>query len=294
MGVAAYLTYFLSKPKRAQMERHILRPVGQRIVMLILFGIILSCSFGRTNWAEQTAPDIPKTQQQDDNRDTESHQTEFSDTQLALVNQVFASRLLEVASEYKQFGRVDQKMRWSPTLCTVPPQPPKNLGSMSASESLETHGKKLYYLYARKPWQYQSNVWGFGADSGPIRAPLGQVLVKEAWHPVKVDGSRTVQPKLDGADRVSDSAPKVSKRPYAVSGKQRYQAGKKKGLYIMFKTLETTPGTDRGWVYGTVSADGKKVTSVGMVQNCMECHHDAPHDRQIGLPIVDVTGVITP
>ena len=51
----------------------------------------------------------------------------------------------------------------------------------------------------------------------------------------------------------------------------------------MFKTKEGTPGTDRGWVYGTVSADGTTVTSVGLVKNGMQCHQDAPYDRQIGL-----------
>ena len=44
-----------------------------------------------------------------------------------------------------------------------------------------------------------------------------------------------------------------------------------------------TPDTDEGWVYGTVSADGKTVTSAGRVQSCMNCHQDAPHDRLFGV-----------
>jgi hypothetical protein len=52
----------------------------------------------------------------------------------------------------------------------------------------------------------------------------------------------------------------------------------------MFKLDPKTPGTDEGWVYGTVSADGKQVTSAGRVESCMRCHQKAPHDRLFGLP----------
>lgn len=194
--------------------------------------------------------------------------SKLSEAQTMLVNQLFSSRLFEIASEYKQYQRVDQAVRWSPLLCYVPPRPPANQASLSASDSEETHGKKLYYLYARKPSEYKSNIWGLSESEGgkAVRAPLGQVLVKEAWHPVKLDSSK-----------------REESEPYAVLGKEKYHAGDKKGLFIMFKMLESTPGTDQGWVYGTVSADGKKVTSVGLVENCMQCHRDAPRDRQIGL-----------
>jgi hypothetical protein len=52
----------------------------------------------------------------------------------------------------------------------------------------------------------------------------------------------------------------------------------------MFKVDPKTKDTDNGWVYGTVTADGKKVTSSGKVESCMKCHQDAPHDRVFGLP----------
>jgi hypothetical protein len=52
----------------------------------------------------------------------------------------------------------------------------------------------------------------------------------------------------------------------------------------MFKLDPSTPGTDRGWAYGTVTADGKQVTSAGRVESCMRCHRKAPHDRLFGLP----------
>ena len=52
----------------------------------------------------------------------------------------------------------------------------------------------------------------------------------------------------------------------------------------MFKTDPQTPGTDEGWVYGTVTPDGQQVTSAGRVESCMMCHQGAPHDRLFGLP----------
>src|SRR5437870_10625362 len=69
-----------------------------------------------------------------------------------------------------------------------------------------------------------------------------------------------------------------------------YRPAARSGLFIMFKTEPGTPGTDEGWVYGTVTADGKQVTSAGRVESCMACHRDAPHDRLFGLPVEVRTG----
>ncbi len=71
--------------------------------------------------------------------------------------------------------------------------------------------------------------------------------------------------------------------PFASKDGKLYRAGEKSTLFIMVKVSPGTPGTDDGWVYGTVTADGKQVTSAGMVQNCMACHQGAPHDRLFGL-----------
>jgi hypothetical protein len=157
-------------------------------------------------------------------------------------------------------------------LCLQRPSPPEHLASLSASDSEATHGRKLYFLYARKPWEYKGNVWGLARGNSKrdaVRAPLGQVLVKEAWEPVKADPAQAANAN--------------QKRAFAMDGDVMYHAGDKNGLFIMFKTMPGTPHTDQGWVYGTVSADGKQVTSVGLVQNCMQCHVDARYDRQIGL-----------
>jgi hypothetical protein len=57
----------------------------------------------------------------------------------------------------------------------------------------------------------------------------------------------------------------------------------KNGLFIVMRMGPSTPNSDEGWVYGTVTADGTKVTSAGRVQSCMECHVGAPHERLFGL-----------
>ena len=52
----------------------------------------------------------------------------------------------------------------------------------------------------------------------------------------------------------------------------------------MVKLDPSTPDTDAGWVYGTVSADGKQVNASGRIASCMKCHQQAKHDRLFGLP----------
>jgi hypothetical protein len=63
-----------------------------------------------------------------------------------------------------------------------------------------------------------------------------------------------------------------------------YHAKEKGPLFVMFKVGPRTPGTDEGWVYGTATADGKRVTSAGWVESCMKCRQEAPHDRLFGPP----------
>lgn len=73
--------------------------------------------------------------------------------------------------------------------------------------------------------------------------------------------------------------------PYARTNGKLYRAWGKEGLFILFKLDPQTPGTDEGWVYGTVTADGKQVTSAGRVEACMSCHQRAPYDRLFGMPV---------
>jgi hypothetical protein len=74
------------------------------------------------------------------------------------------------------------------------------------------------------------------------------------------------------------------KIPVYVKDQIQYRAAKPAGLFIMTKLKPDAPGTDEGWVYGTVAPDGKTVTSAGRVESCMNCHRDAKHDRLFGFP----------
>jgi hypothetical protein len=58
----------------------------------------------------------------------------------------FHKEILKVAAEYKKWGRVDDEMRWAPGLCRSP-----NPGQVyiSSSKDDDTHGKKLYSLFAK-------------------------------------------------------------------------------------------------------------------------------------------------
>jgi len=156
----------------------------------------------------------------------------------------FREKLLEIAAEYQNYGKVDDMARWAPWLCSLP-LPPK--ARLSASTDGGTHGRKVYYLFAKNRDAYMKKE----------PSPTGQVVVKESW-----------MPNLDSAGKAIAGGAKPTE---------------KRDLFIMYKLDAKTPGTDQGWVYGTTTADGKTVTSVGRVQSCMSCHIQTDNDRLFGL-----------
>src|SRR5690242_7517422 len=54
--------------------------------------------------------------------------------------------MLQIAAGYSQWGRVDDVARWAPFLCSVPI---RGVHRFSQSDDPETHGQKIYALYAR-------------------------------------------------------------------------------------------------------------------------------------------------
>jgi hypothetical protein len=179
--------------------------------------------------------------------------------------------LQEIAAHYSDWGRVDDQMRWAPTLCAMP-QPARARISASSHES--THGRKLYTLYAKDPVAYGVPKSFTPAPEHPGLAGLKQVLVKEAFRPVETANN----PGMDfGRDLL----------PAEHDGK-RYLPGEPMGLYVVFKPSKPIAETDAGWVYGTISADGKTVTSAGKVASCMGCHVDAKHERLFGTDPIKV------
>ena len=56
-----------------------------------------------------------------------------------------------------------------------------------------------------------------------------------------------------------------------------------KTLFVMTRVPAQTPGTDEGWVYGTLTPDGRTVTGSGRIEACMDCHAGANRERLFGL-----------
>jgi hypothetical protein len=180
---------------------------------------------------------------------------------------------------------VDDAARAAPTDCRMTSLPPRL--RRTASADAETHGgDKVYAMFAKDPAPYRAltGLDALYARDEPMDVDgtegCSQVLVKEAFRPVEVAGGRPhlVELAADGSDDVRKRL-----RPAEKDGR-RLAPGERIGLFVMFRVDPKTPGTDDGWVYGTVTADGKTVTAAGRVASCMRCHETAPHGRLFGLP----------
>jgi len=197
--------------------------------------------------------------------------------------------LLDIAYRYKSWDRVSDAANWAPELCRVPPP-----SGVLVSESMDkdTHGRKLYFLFAKDGPAYSQLSYGIDrsipagasarsytpidSDSAP-NSPVGQVLVKESWHPVEID------PKSVPVNRNAAEDERNHPDTYAFthSGKV-FTTGEQGPLFIMYKVDPATPGTDEGWIYATMTADRTQVTSAGRVESCMACHTQTPKDRLFG------------
>jgi hypothetical protein len=208
----------------------------------------------------------------------------------AKIQRQFLERLLEIARTYPSYRRENAAMDFklairqcSFALTSAPsfPQDESPDLTVSSSRDASTHGMKLYLLFAKLP--LPNSVVDVPARWNPV----GQSVVKETWLPeeIKDDGKplKVVRRKVKVATN-NGLEERVEKFvPYVRKDFRLYHACKRAGLFIMFKVDPKTPGTDEGWVYGTVTADLKNVTSAGTVPSCMKCHQKAPYDRLFGL-----------
>jgi hypothetical protein len=195
--------------------------------------------------------------------------------------------LLEIAREYKNYIRVSDSAQWAPELCRAPAP-----GGVleSTSKDATTHGKKLYFLFARDDKDYSAIGWStydVKPDSKPFTAAVGQVIVKESFKPVEVTDEKSVPapPKPDPNDPNRGlTRPRDLPDDYTRDAAGRlYHTGDPAGLFIMAKVADTEkPGADRGWIYATTSPDLKEVTAFGRIDSCMECHTKTTHDRLFG------------
>jgi Cytochrome P460 len=173
----------------------------------------------------------------------------------------FDARLLDEARAYAGWTKVTSMFGWASTDCAAPgPQPTLHAGT---SKDDATHGQKLFHLFAKNNSAYVSDY--------KKPAPIGQVIVKESWHPVLVPPEPEEKPKRPGPDTVLREG-------------KLYRKGERMGLFVMLKVGGKVAGTDQGWVYGVVSGDGTRVLASGRIASCMGCHDNAPGDRLFGPP----------
>jgi hypothetical protein len=168
----------------------------------------------------------------------------------------FDARMLEIARDYPRWTRIRSSLAWALADCDVPID---RSVFASRSEDDATHGRKLYYLFARDAAAYARREGS---------AAAGQTLVKESWTPVEV---------------APDAGHPITE--VAVRDGKPHRAGARTGLFVMTKLDPATPETDGGWVYGIVSGDGARVIAAGRLGACAGCHAGAPRDRLFGPPL---------
>jgi hypothetical protein len=179
------------------------------------------------------------------------------DTYASLV-----AKVKEIAATYTSYGRVDDELRWAPWLCRMPMPATAH---PSTSQDAATHGRKLYSVFVRDHEHYPD-------------AQIGQVVVKESWVPELTTFAKQAIPYAEQPHGIEAD----HFVPYAVGEDGKvYRAGRKAGLFVMFKTAGGAQ-TDDGWVYATTTPEGV-VTSAGREFECMHCHEKAPHGRLFGV-----------
>jgi len=183
------------------------------------------------------------------------------------IDEAFADMARQFAADYLSWGRVDDELRWAPSLCRMPLP---GIARPSKSNDATTHGQKLYSVFAKNHAAY---------PDGPQD---GQIVVKQSWTAELVAplSPGTFPPSwaqfdVDGGDHFYG---------YAERDGSIYRAAEFAGLYIMFRLAPDTPNTDEGWVYATVTPYGQ-ITAAGKVASCMGCHEVATHERLFGVPL---------
>ena len=183
------------------------------------------------------------------------------------LDERFASELKTVFATYKAWGRVDDELRWAPFLCRLP-EPGRP--AMSAAKE-GGHARKLFSLFAKDRGAY---VGAHLPDAGPPSS-VGQVVVKESYVPEVLQRDQpagtsartgTFDFRLGEADHFN---------PIVTENGITYRASTLAGVYVMLRKNPSTPGTDDGWVYGTLRPNGE-LTSAGRVASCMGCHTTKP------------------
>jgi len=201
----------------------------------------------------------------------------FATTAYAEPDARHVDAIRTAATAYKQWHRVDERPNLAPILCRSPL--PADYGApshvrMSAAADAP-HGRKLYYL-----WASDKNLY----LDGKSELPVGFTIVKESFDAVASKAPPAAPSPAPDEQRELGNLGAPPPIDWMITSKgERLTTGKRKDLYVMTKVGDQ-PGSDAGWIYGTVAPDGT-VTSAGRVANCMGCHvESATHERLFGLP----------
>lgn len=197
--------------------------------------------------------------------------------------------ILKAAEEFKTWKRVSEQIWWAPALCRAMLQPQGPV----PDPQLDTHskGRKLYYVYAKDGDAYFKTSYGrtraemdaaamngvplqspAGPEGDAERAsPVGQIVVKQTFVPVEME--KPAPGTLDFTPREQT----------AEIGGKKYKAGDAGPLFVMMKLEPGAKDSDNGWVYATLTPDGKTVTESGAIASCVKCHETTGRDRLYGV-----------
>jgi hypothetical protein len=212
------------------------------------------------------------------------------------VDPRFAETLLRAAAKYREWGRVDERPNLAPVLCRAPSGLDFGFPSharLSGADDAQ-HGRKLYYLFAGLGEHGMGELYGGLGTPRAQAIPVGLTIVKQSWAAVPSSRPIANEPVVFGEvlDMHLDAPAPIS---WVEHDGQRLETGEQAELFVMAKVGEhDMDGTDAGWIYGTLTADGTRVTSAGLVQQCMDCHEAASHERLFGLQTTKAFATIKP
>ena len=188
----------------------------------------------------------------------------------------FEAEVQEALAGWQEWPVVGDYLRWAVTDCRIPP-PPRVQQSQSRDEG--THGQKLYVLRSSHSSEYL-DLW-----SSDQVTPIGQTLVKQTWIPIEMEGVVTADPLPRFPPGMSDGSgedPWEGFHRELIEEGRGWRTGDPGPVFFMHKLAPGTPGTDYGWVYGSMSPEGH-MYEVGAIASCMLCHNGAgTRNRQFG------------
>jgi hypothetical protein len=252
---------------------------------IILFALAL---FGCSP-ASSTPPDSPPEPPEPVHVEAETPTPEEIDPR-------FADTLHHAAAKYQKWGRVDERPNLAPMLCRAPSGIDYGFPSharLSGADDAQ-HGRKLYYLFAGFGEHGMGEQYGRLGTPAAQEIPVGFTVVKQSWAAVPSSRGVASEPiPIDETFRLSSDTPAPIN--WVVHEGQRLEVGEQAELFVMTKVgAPDMPGTDAGWIYATLTADGTRITSSGLVEQCMGCHEAAEHERLFGLQKTKAFATIKP